>query len=289
MKKHSTVVITAILIAMIMNPALANWTTPVPITELNTTASESYPYLSADYLTIYFDRMDSTTHGCFQLFKATRNTVNGEFTSVSSISELNVIGHDVTCPWISQDGLRLYYSEHWEFKVSTRASLNAVWSSGQPLSELNVLGSIEDPKLSAGECSIVFHSPFISDGKGGYDLYTASRPNTSVPFENIRNLSELNTSGDDVSPSLSADGLTIYFTSTQSLIYKATRSSVNDFFGAPEVMSFPAGFTSAISMDGSTMLLEKNYDLYVSTIPEPTTLLLLGLGSLVSALRRKRR
>lgn len=269
----------------VISPALADWSTPVPITELNSAASESGAYLSADGLTMYFDR-GSIPGGTswFQLYTATRSSLSSPFTNIAPISELSATAH-VGHPCVSQDGLRLYYEKNWQIQISTRTSTSTPWSAGQYLNVLNSVGNVETPRLSADELTVVFDSPNGTGGHGGYDIFIASRLNTSVPFGNIRNLSELNSSANDFGASLSADGLSIYFTSVfsgQTLCYKATRDTVNDQFGGCEVLPFAAGFSNpTISADGKTMLLGANWDTYVSTIPEPATMVLLGLGGMI--------
>jgi hypothetical protein len=279
-----------VLTMIALNRVNADWSTPVPISELNTVANENNAWLSYDGLTMYFDRgnIPNGTYW-FQLYTATRPNVNSPFTNIAPISELSANTH-VWGPAVSQDGLRLYFTENWQFEMSTRASTSSPWSAGTALTILNAIGSVESPHISPDELTIVFDSPNGTGDMGGYDMYIATRSNTSSPFGNIRDLSELNSSKNDYGASLSADGLTIYFCSDRSgqvYCYQATRAGKNDPFGNPQQMSFPVGFACpTISADGKTMLLGTNYDLYVSTIPEPATLLILSLGGIM--LRRMR-
>lgn len=284
MKVHTFIFIAIIIMAAVADQAFADWTTPVPVQGINTSAAESGWCLSDDGLTMYFDR--TTDH--WRLFQATRPTVNSAFSSATAISELNSSSYNTSYPSVSLDGLKMYYTYDSKLRVTTRSSTTSTWSAGQYLTELNTVGRVEDSRLSADECTIVFQSAPVG---GQYDMYIASRSDTSSPFSNIRNLSELNTSFNDGGASLSADGLTIYFGSDRSgqrNVYTATRSSISDLFSLPQVIPTFAGFGAPrISMDGQTMLLWNNWDVYVSTIPEPATMALLTLGGLM--LRRRMR
>lgn len=82
--RHPIMYTAVLLAAVLVAPVLAGWTTPVPITELNTAGWENGPWLSDDGLTIYFHRW--TDH--FRLYQATRSTVGSPFTSIRPISEL---------------------------------------------------------------------------------------------------------------------------------------------------------------------------------------------------------
>lgn len=93
-----------------------------------------------------------------------------------------------------------------------------------------------DPSLTDDNLTIVFTSD-RAGGTGGLDLYIGTRTSTSDPFV-VRELTELDSTASDQSPEISADGLTIYFSTTRNgggdaLIYKATRASTTVPFGAP--------------------------------------------------------
>ena len=182
----------------------------------------------------------------------------------------------------------MYYTQNRLLRTATRASIVETWTPGAYLDELNSYGNnnIEDSRLSVDERTMVFATVA---GNGKWDMNIASRPDTTVPFGNIRPLSELNTSSHDNGASLSADGLTIYFDSDRSggwNIYQAARMNINDPFGTPQIISSLTGFVGpTITMDGQTMLLtdtDSNWDIYASyIIPEPATILLLGIGGLL--------
>jgi Tol biopolymer transport system component len=278
------------------------WTTPVPLTELNTSYQDASPFLSSDGKTIYFNRQDADTFYYHRIYQATRSNASDSFTNVSEISSLNYSGGHVMGPWVSPDNLRMYYTRtepgsNWVLRLSQRASASDSWPVGNYISELNSLGQVAGMDLTSDELTAVFgcNRP---DGLGGWDSYIATRPDRYSPFSNIRNLTELNSADNDNDPFISPDGLTFCWTkgaAGATQLYMATRSSLNDSFGNVQRLTFADSIGGGIrnpfiSANGTEFYFTKQYydtggnlttDLYVSYIPEPATLLLLGLGGVL--------
>ncbi len=92
-----------------------------------------------------------------------------------------------------------------------------------------------DPSLSEDMLELFFSST-RGGGLGENDLYRATRVSVTDPFGEVENLTALNSSAIDSGPNLSADSLTLYFTSTRSgysTVYRATRAAPAAPFGAP--------------------------------------------------------
>jgi hypothetical protein len=279
--------VVVLLTAVLSVPVLAaEWTTPVLVQSgINTQNGDWFPYLSYDGLSLYFSR-DYSGSAYARIFEAKRSQPSGDFTSVSEV--LSTPGHHILSPWVSPDNLRMYYHQEstWQIKVSTRASVSDPWSQGTAVSGLP--GNICQPSLSSDELTIVFNNPNV----GGWDMYIATRPDKSSAFGNIRSLSEINTAGFDQRPFLSPDALNIYW-SNGLQIFEATRGSPSDLFGNVQHLSafdIPGGASSlpSISSDGKAfyfsggLLGATQTDIYVSyLIPEPATLLLMGIGGVL--------
>jgi hypothetical protein len=118
-----------ILLVLVLCPlSLAEWTEPVPVTEVNTEFADWTPFLSFDGLSLYFARGRTSSYYHFRIFEARRQVPYGPFTSVKQV--LITSGKHVFWPWVSQDNLRMYYFEQtenpilWKLKFSERASVN---------------------------------------------------------------------------------------------------------------------------------------------------------------------
>lgn len=284
--KAKTILVTILTVSVLSGLAPADWTEPVLVMEANTEYDEYSPFLSFDGLSLYFARGRTSSYYNFRIFEATRQDPFGPFTSVSQV--LSSSGKHVFWPWVSPDNLRMYYFAQkesppiaiWELKVSERASVIDPWPQGTNISELNALGRIQAPRLTADELNIFFDSPDIPGGQGGYDIWMASRPDRYSQFGPVTNLAEINTTSTDHAPSVSPDALTLYFCSNRNgpfQLFKATRQSLTEPFGNIEHLSIfdtPQGNSAhpCVSSDGTAFyfigsISEQPWDIYASYDP----------------------
>ncbi len=221
------------------------WTEPEPVFEVNSDFEEWSPFLSFDGLTLYFAQLSADGRNG-RIFEATLDESVGFFTNAREVpGDLNSLYGLVMCPWVSPDNLRMYYYTQqtgigWNLMISKRSTINSPWPAGTEISELNALGQyLTAPKLTEDELMIFFQIP---DRPGGdHDIWTASRTDRNLPFENVRNLSEINTTFIEAHPYISPDGLELYFVSNRNgyeLTYKATRTSRDLPFSNVEHVSF---------------------------------------------------
>jgi len=148
---------------------------------------------------------------------------------------------------ISADGLTLYYADgaKWPFRpygigggdiwVTTRESLDDEWSEPvNPGTPINGPYSDGTPHLSPNGLSLYFCSA-RPGGFGDVDLYVSQRSGLDAPWEEPTNLGAgVNSATVDIFPSVTADGLALYFMSVRSGkgdIFMATRSNVDETFG----------------------------------------------------------
>ena len=202
--------------------AMGAWSTPELVSELNASGSElaAFPCLSRDGLTMYFGRREPGG-GYWRIVEAYRATPQGVFTSEDVLGELVSTGYDLKNPWISSDGLRLYYDEFEaagtaKTKMAQRASTGDTWTVAKVFDELHVSGAdVTRPSLTEDELVITFGST-RPGGSGASDLWLASRTSIGAAFGNIRPLYEINSTNADSWPCIMPDGLTLYFCSFNS-------------------------------------------------------------------------
>ena len=170
---------------------------------------------------------------------------------------------------IAADGLSLFFTSDrpggyggWDIWVSTRTSVDDLWGEPENLGPL-VNSSAFDyaPNISADGLKLYFNS----DRPGGFgwnDIYVATRTTKDDPWGEPVNLgSPVNSYANDFFPSISSDGLSLYFGSGRvdgfgiDDLYVSTRASTDDPWGEPVNLggtvntSANEGFPS-ISADG---------------------------------------
>jgi hypothetical protein len=154
--------------------ALGPWGAPRALTELNGPNTDEFgPWLSDDRLELYFS---SNLSGISRrLYRARRSAVSDPFGAPTEI--LVGMTSNATDPFVTDDGLSLYYSDNAGVSeavyVATRATTVGDFSNPQVVSELDYPTSNDDgPALSSDELTIVFHSQRLGDA----DLFISTRP-----------------------------------------------------------------------------------------------------------------
>jgi hypothetical protein len=226
-------------------PTAGLWCEPVPLAEVNLEAAEEWsPALSADGLTLYFSRVHAPDSYYGRIWQATRLSTapDSRFTPVVKVpGTLNQSVEHVFCPWVSPDGLRLYYTHQvgsvFRLMVSTRPDGSAPWPQGVEMAEINALHSrLHTARLTTDELTIFFAGPDTWDAGAEYDIWMATRPDREAPFGEPVNVTVLNSPANDLHATPSADGLTLYFASQRSgryQLFKSTRVSLTAAFGPP--------------------------------------------------------
>ncbi len=177
----------------------------------------------------------------------------------------------------SADGLEVYFESQrsggyglMDLWVLKRASVENDWGPPENLGPLvNTARWDKAAFLSADGLELYFHS----DRPGGYgacDLYVTRRATRTSPWGPPTNLGpKVSRSSDEAFPSVSADGLELYFTSNRPGgygsydLYVSKRATTNDPWGdpvnlGPAVNSPAIDWISSLPPDGLVMLLESN-------------------------------
>ncbi len=176
--------------------------------------------LSTDGLSLFFTSRRSGGLNGYDIWVATRATVNDDWSqSVKLGPAVNMTDHSEWDPSISSDGSELYFSRgpektNHDLYVTTRETTNDEWSTAVSLGE-TINSSAEDgyPCISADGLSLYFSSD-RAGGEGGRDLYVTTRLTKNEDWTEPINLgSTINSSSNDIAPSITSDGLTLIFSS----------------------------------------------------------------------------
>ncbi|MHC4553054.1 MAG: hypothetical protein ACYSUT_09880, partial [Planctomycetota bacterium] len=200
----------------------------------------SFPHLTPNELTIYFIRKDPDV-GYMRIMEASRLSPEASFTNERMLSELVATGYNVSGPWLSRDGMRMYYHENdgvkAEIKMAARMDPNEPFVPTEVFSELTGDDSAAVPALSGDELIIIYES--YASGSiytNSKNLWMGVRTTVNDPFTLIRPLDEINSPYHNGNPYLSPDGLTLYFNirdeNVDYNLYKAVRESVDEPFGS---------------------------------------------------------
>lgn len=199
---------------------------------VNSTSNDQAPSISADGLTLYFSDHPGAPippggYGQSDIWITTRQTKDDPWGPPVNLGPVvNSSGQDEH-PSISADDLSLYFgstrvggSGSHDIWVTTRETKDAPW--GKPVnlgSPVNSQYSEWCPHISADGLSLYF-CDYLTPRPGGYgewDIYVTTRATVSDPWGEPANLGpNVNSSGIDASPEISADGLTLFLNSNRS-------------------------------------------------------------------------
>lgn len=128
-------------------------------------------------------------------------------------------------PSISADGLEIYFQSNRsggygdrDLYVATRPTTRDEWSEPVNLGSIINSGARDaGPEISRDGLSLYFNSN-RAGGFGNYDIYVTTRQSVDEPWGRPVNLgSNVNSAADEISPSISADGLSLFFSDGDAL------------------------------------------------------------------------
>jgi hypothetical protein len=195
--------------------AIAQWSTPVPVANINSPSPDFDPSPTFDGRSLY---MSSSLPGNYELYRATRTGPYGTFGAATQIMELTSTGTDAG-PWPRLDDLELFFystrtggSGGLDLWKADRGSTALPFNAPVPVTELNTASSDVSPCFTVDALRIYFSST-RPGGLGNYDIWTATRPNWSSPFGTPTPVTELNTPNQELDAHVTPDGLVIFFSS----------------------------------------------------------------------------
>ena len=181
-----------------------------------TSGYDSKMAMTADGLLLVLASDQSGTKGGPDIWQATRtSTVNGFGTlDESNEGKLDSSTNQLD-PFISPDGLRIYYAEGSTqvIQFASRGSTSSNFGTPVVLGGITSASSQADPTLSEDELVIVFSSGRSGSGFMGGNLWYATRTTLNGTFGTPLPVPDLNTDSNEGDAHLSADGCQLYFSS----------------------------------------------------------------------------
>jgi hypothetical protein len=223
----------------------------------NSSAYDQWPCISADGLTLYFCCNRSGGFGNSDLWVTKRATVKNPWGPPENLGgKINSSLHEFTCD-ISDDGLELYFndaSSSWGYAsrpggcgqtdiwVTTRPTPEDPWGTPSNLGTI-VNSSANDcsAKISADGLALYFTSDRFGRIDVDYNLWMTTRATKQDPWREPVSLGNVvnSVNASDGDPSISPDGLTLFFSSDRpggygdNDLYMTTRPTTNGVWGQP--------------------------------------------------------
>ena len=247
---------------------------------VNSSAYDEAPSISADGLTLYFNSNRPGGHGTFDLWKTTRSTKESAWGLPENLGPTVNSSAREGGASISADGLSLYFNSTrpggygpalWgDIWVTERATTSETWD--EPVN----LGPIVNSSSHAFGASIsydglsLFFGSDSADEPGNDDICVTTRATIDDHWQEPVNLGfVVNSSAHDGGPSISSDGLALFFSGYAIAPYRSggygnadlwitIRSAVSDTWGepvnlGPAVNTSYYDFLPCISSDGRTL------------------------------------
>lgn len=210
------------------------------------------PVLSQDNLTLYFSRTDPT-NGDENIYAATREDRGVDFVNGTEIRNINSASSNDGTPYLTKDGLTLYFQSERpgglgdrDLMVATRTSATGFFFAPVFVTGLNSAFVDHLPWMTGDELTLFFVSNRGESGTADThdtDIWMATREHVTDGFGNIRRLSGINSDANEGGGTITEDGLTLYFASDRmgtlgnDDLWVATRPDVNSDFDEPENLS----------------------------------------------------
>ena len=248
--KAALLAVLSVCLLGVVNTAWAGFVFGEPVnlgSRVNRSFVEGTPVLPADGLSIYFDSNRYGGSGDYDVWVSTRETVDDSWSApVSLPSPVNSSAWDGV-PSISPDGLTLFLSSDrpgglgaTDIWVTSRPTRADPWSAPVNLgAPVNSAADEWTQSISADKLELYFTS-WRSGGSGGADLWITTRETIEADWTAPVNLGPgVNSSADDINPSISTDGLCLFFFSLRPGgygtrdIWMTTRRSRDDDWQTP--------------------------------------------------------
>ena len=240
---------------------------------VNSSVVEGGPNISADGLVLFFHSDRPGGLGSRDLYVTTRVTTDDDWGTPANLGPTVNTSYQDDYPSISADSSTLFFSSNRpggyggrDIWVVTRASISDPWRTPANLGPLVNTGQDDIcANISADGLELYFGSYNRTGGYGHFDIWVATRVTADNDWGTPVNLGPtVNSSYRDLSPSMSTDGLVLFFFSDRPGglggrdLWLMSREKTEDGWGAPVNLGSPVNISYQeravfISADGSTL------------------------------------
>jgi len=239
---------------------------------VNISDTDVQPTISSDGLSLYFQSKRPGGHGKHDLWVTTRATTLEPWGEARNLEPPLNSPYVDGSPYISCDGLELYFGSDRPSEaggagiyVSTRATSEDAW--GEPVELGPALAGIGRISITADGLELYGSAWNRPGGNGGHDIWVSRRISKEEPWgEPVVLPSPPNTSGREMHPEISPDGLALFFESVGQSgnrnIFVSTRVTKEDPWG-PAVNLGPT-LESTFVVETMPSLWTEGLELYFS-------------------------
>jgi hypothetical protein len=197
----------------------AEFSAATELSGVNSTAMDGTPFIAANGERFYFfsDREEGLGNRDIWFSEVSED---GAFGSPELVPGVNTPGSELL-PWLSPDERTMIFvssrpggrgaADIWR---ATRADVNEAFGAPSNVFELSSNQNEGRAVLSRDGLTAFFTSD-RNGGRGGPDIYAASRPNLGSPFSGLNDLDALNSAAADLDVMLSPDETELYFASAR--------------------------------------------------------------------------
>ena len=195
------------------------WTSGSTLEGPNTEIDNRSPYLTPDNHDLYYAAKTEVPQGDptpanYDIAKSIRLVKMTQFTASTFVQAVCTPEEEMH-PWLSEDGLELYFSrktkEGWRVFVSKRASAKAAFGEPKPVEELPA--GFHNVTINRAGMTMYLQGPLENNRWG---LFRCVRFDRKKPWgnpEELINVNQPEAPTGDTSPCVSADNSELYFSS----------------------------------------------------------------------------
>jgi dipeptidyl aminopeptidase/acylaminoacyl peptidase len=220
---------------------LGAWSTPVPITELNSDTGDDDPSLTSDLLEIYFGTK-RLNQGDEDIFVAKRTATTQAWGTPALVANINTFSNETTGK-VAADGLTIYFSSNranvndYQLYGSTRASRAVAFPAAAVIGFSSTSTNEYSPSPRPDLKRLIFCAGPTVAQEG---LWVSTRTLVTNVWGAPSLIAELDNAGSSECDPMEPNDLTVYFSSNRtgdSDLYVARRTAPNQPYGAPTAVT----------------------------------------------------